>query len=149
MALVRESMMGSLSFHIFDRLAELYDYSPSLAKLINARLGTSAAMSDENTDLAEQVLMSTIPVLTSFGIKLKGGVESARRRNLVLGAIDNYTPLSTITQRPAGNGPLSLDELIEELRSLEQVRAIFPIFPKIPFLVHCFRNKIPFKFSEC
>jgi hypothetical protein len=28
------------------------------------------------------------------------------------------------------------------------VRAIYPIFPKIPFLVHCFRNKIPFKFTE-
>jgi hypothetical protein len=147
-ALVRETVMGSLSLHIFDRLAELYDYSPSLAQLIQTILGSAAGILEESTDLADQVLMSSIPVLTSFGIKLKGGVESHRRRNLVLGAIDNYTPLSTISQRLTVDGTMNLDELVEELRSLEQVRAIFPIFPKVPFLVHCFRNKIPFKFSE-
>jgi hypothetical protein len=147
-ALVRESLMGGISLHVFDRHAELYDYSPSLAAHVLAAMGKDTGAIEQSTDLAEQVLMSAIPVLTPFGIKLKAGMESSRRRNLILSAVDNYTPLSAIAQRLASQHGLGLEEVKEELRSLEQVRAIYPLFAKVPFLVHCFRNQIPFKLRD-
>jgi len=148
LALVRESLMGQLSIHIFDSMGELYDYSPAIARHVQSASGQSVADGPEGTDLGKQVLMSSVPVLTPFGIKLKAGMESSRRRNMVLATIDNYTPISAIEQRLVGQGRLTHDELIEEMRSLEQVRAIFPVFAKAPFLVHCFRNQIPFKLRD-
>ncbi len=146
--LVRESLMGGISIHVFDTYAELYDYSPSLASHVQAAIGRDAGTVEQSSDLSEEVLMSSIPVLTAFGIKLKATMESSRRRNLVLSAIDNYTPLSAIAQRFVSQNKMPLDELKEEMRSLEQGRAIYPIFAKVPFLVHCFRNQIPFKLRD-
>ncbi len=147
-ALIKEALMGQLSFHVFDTHSELYDYSPSLAMHVQQTLGNATNLMQESTDLSEQVLMSSVPVLTAFGIKLKAGMESTRRRNLLLGLIDNHTPLSSIAQRLIGQNKLTQEELFDELRALEQVRAIFPLFAKVPFLVHCFRNKIPFKLKD-
>jgi len=31
---------------------------------------------------------------------------------------------------------------------VEETGAVFPLFAKIPFLVHCFRNKLPFKLKD-
>ncbi|MBI4534485.1 MAG: DUF4388 domain-containing protein [Candidatus Melainabacteria bacterium] len=66
----------------------------------------------------------------------------------MLAAIDNYTPLSAVAQKLLGQGKMTFEELKEELKSLEHGRVIFPIFAKIPFLVHCFRNKVPFKLKD-
>ncbi len=147
-ALIKETHVGQLSFQVFDTHAELYDYSPSLARHVQQVLGNTSEVMPQSTDLSEQVLMSSVPVLTTFGIKLKAGMESTRRRNQVLGLIDNHTPLSAIVQRLVGQRKMTQQELIDELRSLEQVRAIFALFAKVPFLVHCFRNKIPFKLRD-
>lgn len=147
-ALVRESLAGVVTIHLFNRLSELYDYSPWVAQHVQSVLGKDANVITEGSDLAEQMLLSSTPVLTSFGIKLKAGMESSRRRNIVLGAIDNHTPLSGIAQRLVSLGKLTLEDLKEEMRSLEQVKAIYPIFAKVPFLVHCFRNRIPFKLRD-
>jgi hypothetical protein len=147
-AIVRESLMGSLSFHIFDNHAELFDYSPPLAKHVQSALGKATGTAEESTDLAQQVLMSTVPVLTALGVKMKAGMDAARRRNTVIAAVDNYTPLSTISHRLSSAGKMQHPELIEELRGLEQAKAIYPIFHKIPFLVNCFRNQTPFTLKD-
>lgn len=147
-AIVRDSLMGFLSFHTFDSYAELFDHSPSLAKHIQQALGSSNGLIEESTDLKQQVLMSAIPVLTALGIKLKAGMDSARKRNMVLAAIDNYTPLSAIANRLEAQGRLSLNELIEEVKALEQSKAVYPLFPKVPFLVNCFRNQTQFNFKD-
>lgn len=145
-AVVKESVVGLLTFHVFETLAQVYDYSPSLARQIQLCLGAKTDIGEETSDLSEQVLMSSVPVLTSFGIKLKSGMESSRRRNVVLSAIDNYTPISTISHKLCSRLPL--DEIEDELHALEESGAIFPVFPKIPFLVYCFRNKLPFKLKD-
>jgi hypothetical protein len=148
-ALVRESLMGMLSFHVFESVAELYDYSPAFARNLQAALGEAAGDKVEHTDLSHQVLMASVPVLTQFGIKLKAGMESNRRRNLVLSVIDNYTPLHAVQQRLSGKAGLSTqEELFEELRSLESVGAIYPLFARVPFLVECFRNQTPFNLRD-
>ena len=144
--LVKDSVVGMLSFHIFETLSQVYDYSPSLARQVQLTLGSKTDIGEESSDLSEQVLMSAVPVLTSFGIKLKAGMESTKRRNIVLAAVDNYTPLSSLAQKIASK--VVFEELLDELRGLEDSGAIFPLFAKIPFLVHCFRNKLPFKLKD-
>ncbi|HEY9784517.1 MAG TPA: DUF4388 domain-containing protein [Candidatus Obscuribacterales bacterium] len=147
-AIVRDSLTGLLSFFIFDSYAELFDHSPSLAKHIRDALGSSFELAEESTDLSQQVLMTAVPILTSLGIKLKAGLDSDRRRNLVLTSIDSYTPISTISHRLVHSGRLTLGELMEELKALEQAKAIYPIFPRIPFLVDCFKNHTSFGLKD-
>lgn len=147
-ALIRESFIGLLSFHVFETFGELHDYSPSLARHVKTLLGCEQELSEESSDLSEQVLMAVVPVLTTFGIKLKAGMESNRRRNAVLAAIDNYSPLSSIVQRIVNMNVMSVDELMGELKALEELRAIYPVFAKVPFLVHCFKSRIAFKLKD-
>ncbi|HEY9755452.1 MAG TPA: DUF4388 domain-containing protein [Oculatellaceae cyanobacterium] len=147
-AVVRQTLMGSLSFHIFNSYAELFDYSPPLAKQAVNVLSLDTDKKDESTDLSRQVLMSSVPVLTNHGIKLKGSISEAARRNCVLAAVDNYTPLGTISQRLTSQGRLTDDQLLDQLRELEKEKAIFPLFSKIPFLVNCFRQQTPFSLKE-
>ncbi|HEY9676416.1 MAG TPA: DUF4388 domain-containing protein [Drouetiella sp.] len=147
-AIVRDTLMGSLNFHIFENHSELFDYSAPLARNVQSVLGKSGGFSEESTDLSQQVLMSTVPVLTHLGIKLKAGMDQPRRRNAVIAAIDNYTPLSTISHRLTTQSKMDAEELIEELKALEQSRAIYPIFNKVPFLVNCFRNQTPFSLKD-
>jgi len=94
------------------------------------------------------VLLGTVPVLTATGIKMKAGMDAPRRRNAAIAAIDNYTPIGTISQRLSTAGKMEHEELLEELRGLEQVKAIFPLFNKATFLVNCFRNKTPFTLKD-
>ncbi|MFN8656699.1 MAG: DUF4388 domain-containing protein [Candidatus Obscuribacterales bacterium] len=140
---VKSSLLGDMMLHSFDAMADVYGFSPSVAFHILKATGSVGSESETTSDLTEQIWMSTVPVLTPFGIKLKVGMEAGKRRNILLAAIDNYTPLSLILKRLEGQ--LNREELTEDLRDLEVSGAIFPINAKIPFLVHCFRNKIPFK----
>lgn len=143
-AVSRDTLTGTLSFHIFESHAELFDHSPSLARHIKAALGRSSELGEESTDLSQQVLMTAIPVLTSLGIKLKAGLDGNKRRNMVLCAVDSYSQLSALSHRLVDQDKLSISELMEELRALEQAKAIYPFFAKVPFLVNCFKNKTPF-----
>ncbi len=145
---VKESMMGALSFHIFDNLSELFDYSASLARHVQLATGKQAGLIEEGTDLAQQILFSTVPVLTKDGIKLKAGMDSPRKRNALLAAIDNYTPISNIMHRLITQQRMTKDEFLQELKGLEQGKAIYPIFPKVPFLVNCFRHQTPFTLKD-
>jgi hypothetical protein len=145
-AFVKESVVGDLAFHVFETLSQVYDYSPALARQIQQTLGKKTDIADDTTDLSEQILMSSVPVLTNFGIKLKAGMESNRRRNIVLSAIDNYSAISSISQKVSAK--VSFDELLDEIRGLEDSGAIYPFFARIPYLVHSFRNKLPFKLKD-
>jgi hypothetical protein len=148
-ALVKESLMGMLSFHVFESMSELYDYSPAFARNVQAVLGEAAGDRVQHTDLSQQVLMSSVPVLTQFGIKLKAGMESNRKRNLVLAGIDNYSPLHAVLQRLSSKSDLETqEELVDEMKSLEQIGAIYSLFARIPFLVECFRNQTPFNLRD-
>lgn len=145
-AFVKESPAGYLSFHLFETFSAVYDYSTTIAKHIQQAMGQSIEIKRDSSDLSEQILFTVIPVLTQFGIKLKSGVEGSRRRNLILAAIDNYTPLSSVSQRLSQLLPFG--DLLDELRGLEHIGAIYPIFPKIPFLVEQFRNGRTFKLRD-
>ena len=56
---VKESMMGALSFHIFDNLSELFDYSASLARHVQLAIGKQAGLVEEGTDLAQQIFFDS------------------------------------------------------------------------------------------
>lgn len=141
--IVKSSLLGDMMLHSFDAIADVYGFSPTVGSHVLKAIGSVGAEGETTCDLAELILMSTVPVLTPFGIKLKVGMEAGKRRNILLAAIDNYTPLTLILKRLEGR--LTREEVIEDLRDLEVSGAIFPITAKIPFLVHCVRNKIPFK----
>lgn len=145
-AFVKETIVGPLAFYQFDTFSAVYDFSSNVAQHIQQAMRQSIEPQKDNADLSEQILMMVIPVLTIFGIKLKAGMDGSRRRNTVLSAIDNYTPLSSISQRLAQT--LSFDQLLDELKGLERTGAIYPIFPKIPYLVQQFRSAKPFKLKE-
>ena len=76
-ALIRDSLIGALSLHVFESHNELFDYSTTLARHVQALLGKQSDLLEQSTDLAHQVLMSTVPVLTPVGIKLKARHGSA------------------------------------------------------------------------
>jgi hypothetical protein len=147
LALVREHLAGPLAFLSFENHSELFDYSPPLAKHVQAVLGKGNLI-EESSDLARQVLLGTVPVLTATGIQMKAGMDAPRRRNAAMAAIDNYTPIGTISQRLSTAGKMGHEELLEELRGLEHVKAIFPLFNKATFLVNSFRNKTPFTLKD-
>lgn len=148
----KESIMGNLSFLAFDNYAELYDYSPSLHKHVQAALGKYLDSSDsiraENTDLSEQILMSTIPIFTEEGIRLKANVDASNNLNAVLAAIDNYTPIAAILHRFKEQSRMSSADLLKELKYLESTKSIYPIFPRINFLANCFKNQIAFSVAD-
>lgn len=147
-AIVRESLTGMMSFHVFDNHAELFDYSPSLTKFIQTALGSSTSFVEESTDLSHQVLMSSVPVLTNHGLDMKMKMETFHRRNLLLAAIDNYTPVVTLNNRMQSSGRLADGEFFERLKELEAEKCIFPIFNKIPFLVNCFKSQTAFTLKD-
>lgn len=147
--LCRDSLSGNISFLIFENYAELFDYSPALASHVQVALGKPANQFEESTDLFQQVLMSTMPVLSREGVRVKGTMDTISKRNTVLAAIDNFTPISTVAHRVVTEqGRMTMPELLEELRELEASRAIYPVFPKIPFLVSCFKNRTPFTIKD-
>ena len=147
-AITRDSLMGELSVRIFSNYAELFDYSPGLYKHIYRISESQTTFMAESTDLAQQVLMSTVPVLTDDGIKLKATKVENKRQNLILTAIDNFAPIGAISIHLAENHKMGADELFGELKALEARKSIYPIFPKIPFLVNCFRNRIAFTLKD-
>jgi hypothetical protein len=147
-AIVRESLTGLMSLHCFDNHAELYDYSPQITKFIQTALGDTSNFIEESTDLSHQVLMSTVPVLTQNGLNIKMAMEAHHRRNILIAAIDNYTPVITLAGKMVSGSRLSESEYLDRLKELEQEKLIFPVFQKIPFLVNCFKNRTAFTLKE-
>jgi len=138
-----DSLLGNPTVRLFENHSELFDYFPALVRPIRQLLGQSLDYKEESTDMASEVLMSIVPVLTSKGIRMKGEIDHHSRRNVLLAAIDNFTSINTINERFSEQGRMSSDELLKELKSLEADKAIFPVFAKVPMLVNCLRNRTP------
>ncbi|MBX9673041.1 MAG: DUF4388 domain-containing protein [Candidatus Obscuribacterales bacterium] len=147
-AMVRESLSGLMSFHVFDNHAQLFDYSASLTKFLQAALGESTSFLDESTDLSHQILMSSIPVLTPVGLERKLHLESHHRRNLMLTLVDNYTPVAGLINKANNNQKIDETDSLERLRELEAEKLIYPLFPRIPFLSNCFKNQTAFSLKD-
>lgn len=145
-AFVKESSAGALACHIFESFSAVYDFSTDIAKSIQQAMGQNIEIRREGADLAEQVLLTVVPVLTDFGIKIKASVEGSARRNQVLAAINNYSPINAIAQSLSQH--MSMDTLLDELKQLEKLNAVYPIFPKIPFLVQQFRGGKNFRLKD-
>jgi hypothetical protein len=137
LVLIKETPMSDVSFHTFSSLSQLYDFSASLARQLQADNGRSL---DVDTDISDQIIMSTIPVLTKMGIDSKSTGRGSSKRRKVLLAIDNYSSISAVATRLATTHEITIEELKEELRYLEKDQLIFPIFPKVRFLAECLRN---------
>jgi len=146
-AITKQSLLGDLSLHTFANYSELFDYSPTLTKHVQT-VHNKADILPENTDLTQQVLMSTVPILTENGIKTKGARPGSHKTNIVLSSVDNFTPVSALCLRLAEGQKLNSDEILIELKSLELQKLIYPLFAKVPFLVNCFRNRSAFTLKD-
>ncbi len=145
--ITKESLIGDLSLHTFASYSELFDYSPTLTKYILA-VTAEAEILPENTDLTQQVLMSSVPVLTEQGIKAKGARQTPDKTIVVLSSVDNFTPVSSICSRLIESHKLANNEILSELNGLEVQKLIYPIFAKVPFLVNCFRSRSAFTLKD-
>ena len=146
-AIKKESLIGDLSLHNFASYSELFDHSPALTKHVLATTSKSE-IAPENTDLTQQVLMSSVPVLKEAGIKAKGARQSTNKPGLILSAIDNFTPISALCLHLGKNHNFTTEQILQEIKALELQDYIYPIFPKIPFLVNCFRSRSSFTFKD-
>src|SRR5262249_54493924 len=70
LAFIKESPVGFLSFHVFETFSAVYDYSTTIAKYIQQAMGQNIDIRRDSPDLSEQILLTIMPVLTAFGIKL-------------------------------------------------------------------------------
>ena len=144
----RDSLIGDLSFHIFANYDELFHFSPALFANVKDSFGPAEAFLAESTDLAQQILFSCVPVLTNEGIRMKADKNGRRKGNVVLSAVDNFTPLSAISTRLVLSSRISVEEMLAELKDLEAKKAIYPLFAKISFLTDCFRNRVAFTIKD-
>ena len=147
LSMTKESLIGDLSLRTFASYSELFDYSPTLTKYILA-VTTEAEILPENTDLTQQVLMSSVPVLTESGIRAKGARQNLDKSSIVLSYVDNFTPFSSICSRLAQTHKLTNNDILTELKGLETHKYIYPVFTKVPFLVNCFRNRSAFTLKD-
>lgn len=92
--------------------------------------------------------MSSVPVLKEAGIKAKGTRQSTSKAGLVISAIDSFTPISAICLRLTENDKMTTEQILQEIKALEVQKFIYPIFPKIPFLVNCFRSRASFTLKD-
>jgi hypothetical protein len=143
-----DSLLGHQSFLIFENHAELFDYFPALARPMRVLMGKTYDEEEVETDLASEVLMSVVPVLTRQGIEAKGKIDARSRRNIVLASIDNFTSLNTINERFSEQGRMTREQFLEEVKNLEADKLVYPIFAKVPMLVNCLRNRSPFSLPE-
>lgn len=145
-AIIKETLTTAPSLRIFNSYSEIFDYSPSVTKFIKSTLGSEAGFEEEGTDLAQQILMSSTPVMTQDGLDRKTNLEESNKINKVLTLIDNYSPLASIRMR--SKEKMTEDEFLEILRDMEKQNLIFPIFAKVPFLVNCFKSQGSFSLEE-
>src|SRR5579885_52005 len=96
MAVVREPHGLPPSIRIFNSFAELFDFSPSLNKFIKANLGKGIGFDESGADLAQQILMGAVPVLTEQGFALKCNIETSSNAVCLLSKIDNYSPVAAL-----------------------------------------------------
>ena len=92
--------------------------------------------------------MSSVPVLKDAGIKAKGSRQENSKTTIILSVIDSFTPISAICLRLNEHYNFTNDQILQEIKALELQDFIYPIFPKIPFLVNCFRSRSPFTLRE-
>ena len=145
-AIVKESLTTAPSFRVFNSYSEIFDFSPQVTKFIKSTLGSEAGFEEEGSDLAQQILMSSTPVLTMEGLDRKTNLSESNKINKVLALVDNHSPLASILMR--SKEKMSEDEFLEILREMEKERLIYPVFPKVPFLVKCFKNQSSFTLED-
>jgi hypothetical protein len=147
-AIQGDSVIGQPTFRLFENHSQLFDYLPMIAKAVRDLLGYSAEQIQGSADMTTEVLMTVVPVLTNQGIRLKGEIEAYSPRNAVLAAIDNFTSINAINESFSAQGRMSSEELLEHLKALEAEQAIYPVFPKVPMLVNCLRERVPFSLPD-
>lgn len=130
-------------FHIFARYPLLADYVCATISGIDRR-----RMRGGGNSLANHILYTSTPVLTTLGQQAKQSFEVSPPQNWLLQSIDDYASVERLVLIMEQRHQASPEETVQILQELEAQRLVFPLFPRIPFLSDCYHNRKAFRLGR-
>ncbi len=146
----RDDPGGGLSFNVYDSPFGIFARYPILADYVCATVSgiDRRRMRGGGNTLANHILFTSTPVLTSRGQNTKDAFEITPPQNWLLQLIDDYASVESISRTMETRHSVQPDETLRMLQELETEGTIFPIFSRIQFLSSCYHNHKPFRLGR-
>ncbi len=148
--LTKDDPGGGLTFHTYDSPFGIFTRHPMLADYVCATVSgiDRRRLQGGGNTLANHILYTSTPVLTSKGHKNKAEFSLVAPHHWVVQAIDDYTTIEVIARLMESHHRLAPDETMRIIQELESQKMIFPIFPRIQFLANCYHNRKHFRLGH-
>jgi hypothetical protein len=148
--LTKDDPGGGLTLNIYDSPFGIFTRYPMLADYLCATVSgvDRRRLRGGGSTLANHILYTSIPVLTSKGTELKNRFEIPPPQNWLLQLIDDYSSCEAIARLMEARHHVHSDETFALLQELESEGIIFPIFARIQFLANCYHNHKPFRLGR-
>ncbi len=148
--LTKDDPGGGLTFNTYDSPFGIFTRHPMLADYVCATVAgiDRRRLQGGGNTLANHILYTSTPVLTTKGQKAKSEYTVAAPHHWVIQAIDDYTTIEVITRLMESHHRLAADETMRIIQELESQKLIFPVFPRIQFLANCYHNRKPFRLGR-
>lgn len=148
--LTRDDPGGGLNFNVYDSPFGIFARYPILADYVCATVSgiDRRRMRGGGNTLANHILFTSTPVLTSRGQDTKDAFEITPPQNWLLQLIDDYASVESISRTMESRHSVQPDETLRMLQELETEGTIFPIFSRIQFLSSCYHNHKPFRLGR-
>ncbi|MBZ0185279.1 MAG: hypothetical protein K8F91_03430, partial [Candidatus Obscuribacterales bacterium] len=149
-ALTRDDPRGSLVINVFDSPYGALILHPAFASHACATVAgiDQVRLIDGGGTLANHILLSSIPVLTTKGKEAKSEFTLPASQNWLVQLIDDYSPVESILTSMQSRHRQLMQESLIILQELENARLIFPIFSRIQFLSNCYQSRKPFRLGH-
>ncbi len=148
--LTKDDPAGGLTFNIYDSPFGIFTRYPLLADYACATVSgiDRRRLKGGGSTLANHILSTSIPVLTSDGKQVKGDFTLPAPQNWVMQMVEDYASVESIVRNVESHHQLPSDEALRILQELEAARLIFPVFSRIQFLSNCYHNRKPFRLGR-
>ncbi|MBA4074231.1 MAG: hypothetical protein C0508_04255 [Cyanobacteria bacterium PR.023] len=148
--LTKDDPAGGLTFNIYDSPFGIFTRYPLLADYACATVSgiDRRRLKGGGSTLANHILSTSIPVLTSDGKQIKGDFTLPAPQNWVMQMVEDYASVESIVRNVESHHQLPSDEALRILQELEAARLIFPVFSRIQFLSNCYHNRKPFRLGR-
>lgn len=148
--LTKDDPAGGLTFNIYDSPFGIFTRYPLLADYACATVSgiDRRRLKGGGSTLANHILSTSIPVLTSDGKAVKGDFTLPAPQNWVMQMVEDYASVESIVRNVESHHQLPSDEALRILQELEAARLIFPVFSRIQFLSNCYHNRKPFRLGR-
>lgn len=148
--LTKDDPGGGLTFNIYDSPFGIFARYPMLADYVCATVSgiDRRRMRGGGSTLANHILYTSTPVLTSAGLQRKEKYELAPPLSWILQSVDDYTSVESVTSIMENQHNIHPDETLRLLQEIETDGLIFPVFTRIQFLAACYHNHKPFRLGR-